>query len=64
MLAGEIRANRHNSAFHLISLPQEIVQFASAMPDPLHPQIFSDGITNLQIQLAYMRPYLISRMIA
>jgi hypothetical protein len=40
IFAGEIRANRHKPAFHLISLPRAIVQFSSVLPSRFRSQIF------------------------
>ena len=50
--AGEICANRHKPAFHLISLPQAIVQFSSVLPSRFRSQIFYIDITSLQIKSA------------
>lgn len=57
--AGKIRANRHKPAFHLILLPQKIVQFTSVLPDHLHTHIFSVDMTNLLIKYAHVEVSLI-----
>ena len=62
IFAGEIRANRHNPAFHLISLPLAIVQFSAVLPSRFRSHIFWDGIFNLQIQPLTLRYHHVSEM--
>jgi hypothetical protein len=62
--AGEICANRHKPAFHLISLPRAIVQFSSVLPSRFRSQIFSVDITSLQIKHAHVQSFVIMLNVA
>jgi hypothetical protein len=52
--AGEICANRHNPAFHLITLPRAIVQLPSVLPSRFRSQIFSVNLASLQTISAHV----------